>query len=136
MAFGAIQDMLSTRSSRRVRIDSFDKESTLDILSAPPTASGSIGTRWVTSVPSAGGAGVSGVTSLSSAASSAAFRGGDPVITGAAGQLLKSISTSPGSFAGTARIGGAIGRVANKVASSEAAGVFAALGLACIGGHP
>jgi RHS repeat-associated protein len=91
---------------------------------------------WITSVPHSGGAGVSGVTSLSSAASSAAFRGGDPVITGAAGQLLKSISTSPGSFAGTARVGGAIGRVANKVASSEAAGVFAALGLACIGGHP
>ena len=90
----------------------------------------------VTSVPSAGGAGVSGVTSLSSAASSAAFSGGDPVMTGAAGQFLKSISTTGRSFAGTARIGGAIGRVGGKIAGSEAAAAFAALSLACYGGHP
>jgi RHS repeat-associated protein len=85
----------------------------------------------ITSVPSAGGAGVSSVTSLSSAASSSVFSGGDPVLTGAAGQFLKSISATGKSFAGTARIGGAIGRVGGKIAGSEAAAVVAAVSVAC-----
>ncbi len=85
-------------------------------------------------IAKAGGAGMSDYTTVASAWGSN-LRGGG-AISGAAGQFLKSISQSPGSFAGTARIGGAIGRVANKIASSEAAGVVSALGLACIGGHP
>jgi RHS repeat-associated protein len=85
----------------------------------------------ITSVPSAGGSGVSSVSSLASAANSSVFSGGDPVLTGAAGQFLKSVSATGRSFAGTARIGGAIGRVGGKIANSPAALVTAALSLAC-----
>jgi hypothetical protein len=48
-------------------------------------------------------------------------------LTGAAGQVLKRISATGKSFAGTARIGGAIGRVGGKIARSEAPGVLAAV---------